>query len=98
MLGLVIQIILHPTEDISGTYTTLDLFIDFGAALESTTAVDNIGGGLKEVNVPSDPILGQVDLLLHQMHHIEKVKSLFSDVYTELFQIWLTTVGDKLQS
>ena len=71
-----------PTEDISGSYTSLDLFIDFGAAIESTTAVDNISGGTQGAELPSDPDTWPGGSAPTSDAAPEKVKSLFSDVYT----------------
>ena len=71
-----------PTEDISGTYTTLDLFIDFGAATASLTAIDNIGGGTQGAELPSDPDTWPSVSAPTPDAPSEKVKSLFSDVYT----------------
>ena len=88
----------NPAEDISGTYTTVDLFIDPGSPTESLTAVDNIGGGTQGAAIVGQiQILGQVDQHLHQMHQ-EKVVSLFSDHYTQGFQILLIMDGVKEQS
>lgn len=71
-----------PTENISGSYSTLDVFIDFNAAIASTTAIDNIGGGTQGAEVPTDPDTWPSTAAPTPDAAAEKVKSLFSDVYT----------------
>ena len=70
------------TENISGSYSTLDVFIDFAAATASTTAIDNIGGGTQGAEIPTDPDTWPSTAAPTPDAAPEKVKSLFSDAYT----------------
>ena len=71
-------------ENISGSYTTLDIFIDFDAAILSTTAIDNIGGGSQGAEIvesgdPMPTVLAPTPDLAP-----EKVKSIFSNTYSSI--------------
>jgi len=83
-------------KNIVGSYKKMYIFIDFGLAPVSTTAIDNIGGGTQGTIIPVDPAPTIAAPTPTPVRNSVDVISLFSNAYTnKTIDTWSEATDDS---